>query len=115
MFPVRVIIKMDTYGNHAQHAMGLAADIVRRQGFTAIEDVTIGNDSLVPQLLRDQNAKLRAQLLELAECAGWLLKVLDSAGGPPKLMRGVELGNMSWMVKCSDAMEAVRDALPKEM
>lgn len=50
---------------------------------------------------------------DLARAAHRLFQVIEMAG-LENLARGVELGKVSWMVKCQEAMEALQMALPSE-
>ncbi len=54
-----------------------------------------------------------ARIVSLAEAAEELLSVIDKAGGPVQLSYAVQLGQMSWMAKCSGAIEWLRAELDR--
>lgn len=50
---------------------------------------------------------------EMKEALEGLVHIIEKAGGPEKLMRGVDLGQVSWMVKCSDQMRYANTILDR--
>jgi hypothetical protein len=60
----------------------------------------------------EANAHLIAAAPELLEALEGLVAIIEAAG-LYQLSRGVELGAMSWGVKCSDRLDAARTAIRK--
>jgi len=60
----------------------------------------------------EANARLIAAAPELLEALEGLVAIIEAAG-LYQLSRGVELGAMSWGVKCSDRLDAARTAIRK--